>query len=1043
MLITRIELENIKSYRHLVIDFRRGTTAISGSNGAGKTTVVEAIGYALFGYLPYSQDQFVREGEKYGKVVVHLIGSDERPYTVERRCGSGARWLLHDEEAHLRLEQRADVLDRLHDLFGIDRERPLDSLFRDALGVPQGTFTAIFLESASKRKQTFDALLQIEDYKTAADKLLDTQKYYKEQMLQQKTRIDHLCFVTSKLEEWRGKLKENRLLDERQKAHNLAQSLQLKHYEEHEVKLSEQLVKLTNLKQRFDANQAAYMNARNLLLEREQQLQTARIAHQSVVENRENYQVYLQAREILTRLRQDEQQRNALLQQHAEQKNALTKIETRVNNWQERLAEVASARQKIVELAPLVEQQAELEKQRHEAIQQVERYKEIVHQDQRLNKQHTKCMQDQEKCQHKIAEIEPLKPIADLLQERNEILVNLRIQEQKRFNLQQQLQEKRNLLREKQQLRDEDAEKLRKAERNVGAIEEHRQEAEEMPGLQEQYKQLSTQLHRLEGNIEGYVKSRAQSAGGQCPLLKETCLNIKQRGIASLESYFDGLLSTEHTEAERLRQQQTSITERINQIKKYADALNKIDQYIERRDTLVEQLQRHTTEITRLEREIANLMQDLEVLEQVEQRMSKAEAAYNESKRADAKVRDLSGLYKQRQQLQEQAQQLEADLQELRQQAAQFKGSEAQLAQIEAELATLNDPRSQSKAQQSIVGKEAYYQQQLQVEQQRQEEIQLNIQALDERLVVYLALDEDIARQDAVIKQCEKSYRIYLQNEQEAQRLPEREEAYRQQLAATEQAEQQLRTVEQAYHEAKAALNEEELKTVRTTITKLREELAALAQTMLHNQKDMNELETKIAEAEEHLIELEAAKNEYQELEELHTMIEQFRKLIKEAAPHVLKAMLADISSEANRIFGEIMGDRSAYLSWRNDYEIVLRRQGVDRSFAQLSGGEQMSAALAVRLALLKKLSTLNIAIFDEPTQNMDELRRMNLADQIRRVRGFDQLIVISHDDTFEQGLDSLVRLNKVNGETRLVVDEEGSVAHMDMQLVAAGAGRV
>jgi exonuclease SbcC len=150
-------------------------------------------------------------------------------------------------------------------------------------------------------------------------------------------------------------------------------------------------------------------------------------------------------------------------------------------------------------------------------------------------------------------------------------------------------------------------------------------------------------------------------------------------------------------------------------------------------------------------------------------------------------------------------------------------------------------------------------------------------------------------------------------------------------------------------------------------------------------------------------------------------MMEQFRKLIRDAAPHVLSAMLSDISAEANRIFGEIMGDRSAQLSWQNDYEILLRRQGVNRSFAQLSGGEQMSAALAVRLALLKKLSTLNIAFFDEPTANMDELRRMNLADQIRRVRGFDQLIVISHDDTFEQGLDSLIRLNKVDGETHIV----------------------
>ena len=80
MLITRIELENIKSYRRVSVELRQGTTAISGSNGAGKTTLVEAIGFALFDYLPYNRDQFVREGEKTGKVIIHLIGSDDRPY---------------------------------------------------------------------------------------------------------------------------------------------------------------------------------------------------------------------------------------------------------------------------------------------------------------------------------------------------------------------------------------------------------------------------------------------------------------------------------------------------------------------------------------------------------------------------------------------------------------------------------------------------------------------------------------------------------------------------------------------------------------------------------------------------------------------------------------------------------------------------------------------------------------------------------------------------------------------------------------------------
>src|SRR5438874_10268629 len=203
-------------------------------------------------------------------------------------------------------------------------------------------------------------------------------------------------------------------------------------------------------------------------------------------------------------------------------------------------------------------------------------------------------------------------------------------------------------------------------------------------------------------------------------------------------------------------------------------------------------------------------------------------------------------------------------------------------------------------------------------------------------------------------------------------------------------------------------------------------------------QLEINSLTQKIEHAEALLVQLEAVEKEKRTLEDLQRMLEQFRKLIRDAAPHVLKALLNDISSEANRIFGEIMGDRSAQLTWENDYEIVLRRQGVNRTFAQLSGGEQMSAALAVRLALLKKLSTLNVAFFDEPTQNMDELRRTNLAEQIRRVRGFDQLFVISHDDTFEQGLDSLIRLRKMDNKTSILTEDDGMMVEEKVQVHAS-----
>ncbi|HZB44338.1 MAG TPA: SbcC/MukB-like Walker B domain-containing protein, partial [Pyrinomonadaceae bacterium] len=90
---------------------------------------------------------------------------------------------------------------------------------------------------------------------------------------------------------------------------------------------------------------------------------------------------------------------------------------------------------------------------------------------------------------------------------------------------------------------------------------------------------------------------------------------------------------------------------------------------------------------------------------------------------------------------------------------------------------------------------------------------------------------------------------------------------------------------------------------------------------------------------------------------------------------------------------------------------------GYDRSFVNLSGGEQMVAALAVRLALLKQLSDIRIAFFDEPTVNMDAERRSRLAQQIGQVHNFDQLFVISHDDTFEESVDHVLAIDRATEE--------------------------
>jgi exonuclease SbcC len=150
-------------------------------------------------------------------------------------------------------------------------------------------------------------------------------------------------------------------------------------------------------------------------------------------------------------------------------------------------------------------------------------------------------------------------------------------------------------------------------------------------------------------------------------------------------------------------------------------------------------------------------------------------------------------------------------------------------------------------------------------------------------------------------------------------------------------------------------------------------------------------------------------KSEFKEKYKLERVAETtdfIRDTLRKAAPEVAKSYLYSISKEANEIFREVAGSAEHTLRWTEDYEIMLEESGHERPFINLSGGEQMAAALSIRLALLKQLSDVRIAFFDEPTTNLDSERRERLAQQIGQIRNFDQLFVISHDDTFDENVD-------------------------------------
>jgi exonuclease SbcC len=199
----------------------------------------------------------------------------------------------------------------------------------------------------------------------------------------------------------------------------------------------------------------------------------------------------------------------------------------------------------------------------------------------------------------------------------------------------------------------------------------------------------------------------------------------------------------------------------------------------------------------------------------------------------------------------------------------------------------------------------------------------------------------------------------------------------------------------------------------------LSREQAALNERLRLQREQWAQAQAEVARLEKVQGSLVAACAERDELQEVCALLEYLRRVLRDAGPQITQALVEVISLQAARTYSDIMADHSARLHWTDDYEILLSSGGRERTFKQLSGGEQMAAALAVRLALLREVSNIDLAFFDEPTANLDEARRDNLAEQIMNVKGFSQLFVISHDDTFERDTDNVVRVVKENGISR------------------------
>jgi exonuclease SbcC len=294
------------------------------------------------------------------------------------------------------------------------------------------------------------------------------------------------------------------------------------------------------------------------------------------------------------------------------------------------------------------------------------------------------------------------------------------------------------------------------------------------------------------------------------------------------------------------------------------------------------------------------------------------------------------------------------------------------------------------------------------------------INGLNGALAGYAGLDERIGTERAALETHASDYRRYLEHVREAESLDERQGRASVLCMELEAAQAERERLVEARDQVAAQYDASAYAELVESYTARRDEAATLNERLRQRRSQLEEAQAEIGRLEGVQAELEKARAEHDELTDLSALLKYLREVLRDAGPKVTQALVEVISLQAARLYADIMGDHSARLRWTEDYEVLLTTSGRERSFQQLSGGEQMAAALAVRLALLREVSGVDVAFFDEPTANLDDDRRDNLAEQIMKIKGFSQLFVISHDDTFERDTDNVVRVVKENGVSRV-----------------------
>ena len=203
MLIKNVKLHNIRSYLAQEVTFPEGTVLLSGDIGSGKSTILLAIEFALFGISSsrglLSGDALLRHGKQSG--YVELSFSFDGKDVLIRRTLKRANDSVRQDEGFISINGLRQVCTaeelkaRVLEMLGYPRELLKKSkglIYRYTVYTPQEEMKRILSEDPQVRLDTLRRVFQIEKYKLVKEGSIIVLQALRERKRELAARIEDL-----------------------------------------------------------------------------------------------------------------------------------------------------------------------------------------------------------------------------------------------------------------------------------------------------------------------------------------------------------------------------------------------------------------------------------------------------------------------------------------------------------------------------------------------------------------------------------------------------------------------------------------------------------------------------------------------------------------------------------------------------------------------------------------------------------------------------------------------------------------------------------